>query len=222
MAHRQCTRWILALLLLISPGCSSTSLFRDPGKLIGRPKFQSQVSRILCLWEPAQGTGVDGKPARGFAGQVLFFGPGSDAAVRVFGEVRISEFDNFDADADEVEPLHVFTFSADAWDVHRTEGTLGHSYSVFVPYMQKHKDPVQCALRVEFVNADGRVVASDTTDVMLPGKKNMRAAAPMQRSISRETQRRPSAASVRSPANQEPPAVSDQLETTTIRLPSVH
>ena len=220
MAGSQRTGWILAMLILIGSGCSSTSLFRDPGQLIGRPKFQSQVARILCLWEPAQGTGVDGKAARGFAGQILFFGPGSDAAVRVSGEVRISEYDNFDADGDEMEPLHVFTFSADAWDVHRTEGTLGHSYSVFVPYMQKHKDAAQCALRVEFVNSDGRVVASDTTEVMLPGKKSMRTAAPMQRSISRETQRRTSPAIVRNPANPEPPVVSDQLETTTIRLPT--
>ena len=37
-----------------------------------------------------------------------------------------------------------------SWEVHRTEGTLGHSYSVFIPYMNTaNKDQVNCGLKVE-------------------------------------------------------------------------
>lgn len=210
---------MLVLLATISMGCASSTLLRDPGRLIGRPKSHKFVSRILCLWEPAQGTGVDGKPARGFAGQVLFFGPGSDAAVRVSGEVRISEFDDFNADDEDAEPLHTFNFTPDAWDVHGAEGTIGHSYSVFIPFMKKHNEPTHCALKVEFVNEQGLVVASDITEVMLPGKKSMRTSAPIQRNIARSIQHRPSSVITGSSDSAQSTNPGGQLETTTIRLP---
>lgn len=212
----------LAVALLVSSfGCASTStLLRDPGRLIGKSRPEKNVARVLCLWEPSQGTGVDGKPARGFAGQILFFGGRDDAAVRIDGDVRILEYSNFSSDDDEPVPLHTFTFKSDAWDVHRTEGSLGHSYSVFIPYMEKHKNTVNCGLKVEFIGKDGRVVASDTTEVLLPGKGSMASTSPMQRSVTRNISRKagasPSSHAVQSHINDDKPAT---LETTTIALP---
>lgn len=138
---------------------------------MGRPRTEKNVVKILCLWEPSQGTGVDGKPTRGFAGQILFFGPKDKAAVRAAGEVRITEYEPYDPEAEELpEPLHTFNFTAEAWDVHCTEGSLGYSYSVFIPYTKKHRDVAHCGLKVEFIGEGGRNVASDITAVVLPAK----------------------------------------------------
>lgn len=178
-------------------GCSSGgSLFRDPGvllkdpgRIVGRPKVERNVVRIVTLWEAAQGKDPSDKPARGFAGQILFFGPNGETGARVHGRVVIYEYDNYESDCiDEPEPLHSFTFEPDAWDVHRTEGTLGHSYSCFIPYMNRHREQVHCGLKVDFIGEDGRKVSSEIVEVMLPSRSATTKAANLTRGFVRETQ----------------------------------
>ena len=178
-------------------GCNSGgSLFRDPsvmlkdpGRIVGRPKVEKNVVRIVTLWEAAQGKDPSAKPARGFAGQILFFGPNGETGSRVHGRVVIYEYDNYESDCiDEPEPLHSFTFEPDAWDVHRTEGTLGHSYSCFIPYMNRHRDQVHCGLKVDFISEDGRTVSSEIVEVMLPSRSATAKAASLTRGFVRESQ----------------------------------
>lgn len=157
---------------------SSASMFRDPGRLIGRPAYERNVVKVVALWEAAHGKGLDGKNCRGFAGQILFFGPKVETGVRVHGTVRITLYDEYDPEAEEEpEPLHQFEFTPEAWDVHRGEGTLGHSYSVFVPYVNKHRNQVNCALRVDLVQDEGQMVSSRETEILLPGRDTKNAAA---------------------------------------------
>lgn len=215
--------FVLLSLTSLSIGCTSSAFLKDPGRLIGRPHIEKNVTRVLCLWEPSQGTGLDDKPARGFSGQILFFGPRDESAARVRGEVRILEFDQFDGEVDEPQALHTFVFDADAWDGHRKEGSLGHSYSVFIPYLPKHKDAVNCALRVEFTSADGRVVRSDMIEVMLPGKAAQASTTAFRRNVTRDYTYRPGgSSSVRRASFEESgseAAPYDKLESTTIKLP---
>ncbi len=215
-------------LLAAVPGCSTASVVKTlPGNPL-RLRADSPVSRILCLWEPSEGIGVDGKPSRGFAGQVLFFGPGEQSAVQVNGVVRVVEYADFDPEDEDPIALHTFEFARDAWDAHRTDGSVGHSYSVFIPYVQKQRGAVNCALRVEYTGADGRVVASDTTEVMLPTRNSRGQTAAMKRSVTHGTAASPTgavrpaaAASAEhvSPAQSATGPSADRLETATIRLP---
>lgn len=188
---------MLCVLLVLVPGCSSagsffshpTQLVKDPGRLIGRPKREECVVRIVSLWEAASGKDPDGKPARGFAGQILFFGPESQTGVRVKGKVVIYEYDGFDPESlDEPEPIHSFTFEPDAWDLHRTEGTLGHSYSCFIPYMKKSRDQINCGLKVDFINDKGQRVSSEIVEVLLPSRSASTTAAARTRGFVRESQ----------------------------------
>lgn len=171
---RRCVKsfGLWALMFMMASGCGSTgSLVRDPGQLIGRPRVERTVVRIVTLWEASQGKDPSDRPCRGFAGQILFFGPKTETGVRVRGTVVVYEYDHFDPNSlDEPQPLHSFTFEPDAWDLHRTEGTLGHSYSCFIPYMNRHMDQANCGLKVEFIGEDGRRVSSETVKVMLPGR----------------------------------------------------
>ena len=168
-----------SLVSALLTGCATTtSLFRDPsvlvedpGSLVGHPRVEKNVARIVALWEPASGKGVDDKNARGVSGQILFFGSGCETGARVHGKVNIYEYDNFDPNSlDEPELLHTFTFEPNAWDVHHAEGTFGHSYSVFIPYMEKHRNQVHCGMRVEIILDNGRKVSTQVTDVLLPGR----------------------------------------------------
>ncbi len=162
-------------------GCSaSTALIRDPallvkdpGSLVGHPKIEKNVARIVAIWEPSTGKDVNDRNCRGFAGQILFFGPTCQTGTRVHGVVNVYEYDHYDQESDDnPEPLHTFKFEPEAWEVHRTEGSLGHSYSVFIPYMSKYKDQVNCGLKVEIAMEDGRKVSTPTTQVLLHGKNS--------------------------------------------------
>lgn len=202
-------------------GCATvTTAMRDPGRLIGRPKAVSSVGRIITLWEAAEGQGVDGNPSRGFAGQILFFGLTGDTPVEVDGRVVIYEYDQYSRDQEDPQPLHSFTFEPDAWAVHGREGTLGHSYSVFIPYMQDHKQQVTCGLRVEFECADGRRISSDITPVLLQGRFDQATAAPPPTGSirNRVVGGRPAESSA---PTSPPPATTPrrQLESVTIPLP---
>lgn len=169
----------IVLSFVLLAGCSSTGtlirnpavLVKDPGRLVGNPRFEKNVAKIVAIWEPSNGKNPEDQNCRGFAGQILFFGPTCETGARVKGRINIYEYDYYNPDSDEnPEPLHVFTFEPDAWDAHRIEGTLGHSYSVFIPYMNKHKDQVNCALKVELILEDGRKISTPETEVMLPGR----------------------------------------------------
>lgn len=227
--HRTQIPALCALLVLVS-GCSSAGSFfshpsqlvKDPGRLIGRPKMEENVVRIISLWEAANGKDPDGKPARGFAGQILFFGPKDLNGVRVNGKVVIYEYDEFDPESlDDPVPIHSFTFEPDAWDLHRTEGTLGHSYSCFIPYMKRHRDQVNCGLKVEFINDKGQRVSSETVEVLLPSRAASSAAAAKTRGFVREKQLgvKP-AVEQTSHESQNPESESNKLESVSIPLPS--
>lgn len=198
--------------LLRTPG----QLIRDPGRLIGRSRTERNIGRIVTLWEPSQGKDPDGRNSRGFAGQILFFGPNGKTGCRVCGKVVISVYDEYDPDADgDPVLLHKFEFGEEAWEAHRGEGTLGHSYSVFVPYTRSHKDQVNCALKVELVQQNGRTISSQETEVLLPGKNTVQAAASRTRGFVRERQLDPGRKVTPAAASQ----TDDELDTLSIPLP---
>jgi len=185
------------LMMVIFSGCVSTTtlirdpavLVKDPGSLVGHPRIEKNVARVVALWEPSTGKGVDDKKARGFAGQILFFGSGCETGARVHGTVNIYEYDNYRADSDEdPELLHTFTFDPDAWEAHRGQGTFGHSYSVFIPYMNHKKNQVHCGLKVELVLDDGRKISTGETEVMLPSQRTGSQTAESTRGFVRQTQ----------------------------------
>ncbi len=187
----------VCLVSTIIAGCAtSTQLFRDPavlvkdpGSLVGHPRVEKNVARIVALWECASGKGVDDKNARGVSGQILFFGSGCETGARVHGKVNIYEYDNFNSNSlDEPELLHTFSFEPDAWDVHHAEGTFGHSYSVFIPYMQKHRNQVHCGMQVEIVLDNGRKISTQITDVLLPGGQSGTESSGQRRGFVRHTQ----------------------------------
>jgi hypothetical protein len=217
---------ILLLTLLLAPmltGCQTGSLLRnpgnlirDPGRIVGRPRVERNIGRVVTLWEAAHGKDENGRNARGFAGQILFFGPGGQTGCRVNGKVVISVFDDYDPESeDEPNLLHRYEFDEDAWEAHRGEGTLGHSYSVFIPYARTHRNQVNCALKVEFIQPDGRTASSQETEVLLPGKNTVQTAAGRTRGFVRERQIEPGKKVT--PASATEPA--DALDTISIPLP---
>lgn len=203
-------------------GCSSTSFLQTSTAMLNAPaamlkaaRAPDSVSKMLCLWEAAEGQGLDEKPARGFAGQIMFFTHGKASPIKVKGTVRIFEYVDFDSDDEDPVPAHIFTFDSGAWNAHRADGTLGQSYNVFLPYVQKDKRHAVCALRVEIETEDGRKVSSPFTEVTLASKTSTRPAQAMQRDVVKQTEKNNSNVEQSSK-----PAEKRKLESMTIQLPS--
>lgn len=162
--------YLLTGLVLFGAGCNSMIPLSPWKKSMPAATQTDPVVEILGLWQPAEGTGLDGLPARGFAGQLLFFNRGSKSPVKVDGDIRIYVFDDFGEVEDQSTPIDQLDFVEDTWQAHLHVGTLGPSYNVFIPYSRKaNKNQAKCTLRVRLKPENGPTVFSEMVAVTLPG-----------------------------------------------------
>ncbi|MEM7810510.1 MAG: hypothetical protein AAF532_03390 [Planctomycetota bacterium] len=128
-----------------------------------------QVVEAVAVWQPGEGRDMQGLPARGFAGQILFFAAGSPEPVPVRGDVRIYVFDDAGDEASNSKPLHVFEFKDGAWEKYRHETNLGETFQVFIPYTRRGGHRAVCSLRLRYTDPEGRTLLSDSAEVILGG-----------------------------------------------------
>ncbi|MGE5195431.1 MAG: hypothetical protein ACM3U2_23300 [Deltaproteobacteria bacterium] len=167
----------VATLVFILHGCAATALFKFSGDQFPRTGPNNPVVRILGLWQPAQGMGLENKTSRGFAGQILFFDKSDEAPAQVDGEVSVFVFDDQGPAEEQVKPVHTVNFSAKAWNTHLYKGSLGATYDVFIPYPRPGVMEANCAIRVRYTPKGGPPVYSEMVNVVLPGKKKSKPAA---------------------------------------------
>lgn len=160
---------ILSLIVLTS-GCTALNVSR-----MFKPEIVADerhpVIDIMCLWEAAEGTGLDGMPCRGFRGQILFFTAGQKSPAKVDGDIRIYVFDQNGPDGDASKPIHQFDFPGLAWNAFLTETNFGNAYQLFIPYTKRGSEHSECQLRVRFTPTVGNTVHSRACAVALPGTK---------------------------------------------------
>ena len=92
------TKWLLLIVGVWMPlcgGCSQLPLLSfDQRDRLPKATKSNPALEVICLWEPAEGLGLDDMPTRGFAGQLLFFGGKNAEPLRVDGEVKVYVFDD--------------------------------------------------------------------------------------------------------------------------------
>lgn len=168
--HSRCLSGLLCGLMLANIGCTTLNI---PFLKDRMPKATARnpVSQIVCIWEPSEGRDPDGRPCRGVAGQILFLAGRGSMPVQMEGDVRIYVFDDQGSLEDQSKPLHQFDFDSVSWSRHLTKGTLGPTYSVFVPYTRRGTQEANVALRVRLTTEDSPAVFSDLASVPLGGNK---------------------------------------------------
>lgn len=157
----------LGLVLCSASGCQSIPLFS--GMSYPEADARHPVVEVLCVWQPAEGRGLDNLPSRGFGGQVLFFSAGRKEPVKVEGDIRIYVFDDAGVDGDASKPIHQFDFPAAAWNTFLRPSNLGASYQIFIPYTRKGVHSANCSLRVQITPPGGLPVYSRFATVNLMG-----------------------------------------------------
>jgi hypothetical protein len=161
----------LALVALLLPlaGCAGKNLINWKKDSFPQADERNPVRKMVCIWEPVEGQGLDGLPTRGFAGQIMFFTHGSPAPVASDGEVMVYLYHDRGTPEEQAKPLHQFSFSSEAWSKHLQKSTPGPSYRIFIPYVAKHSWHVNCGLRVRLTTPQGQPVYSEMVYVRLPG-----------------------------------------------------
>lgn len=163
---------IACSLLFIFSGCAGSNLLNWKREKVPTADEKNPAVDILCLWQPAEGSGIDGLPTRGVAGQILFF-TGRDASpVVVNGDVRIYMFDDQGTPEEQAKPIRQFDFVGKAWNKHARSTTFGPAYQVFLPYVRDGLHEAHCSLRVRLEPKDGRPLYSKMIDVTLPGSQD--------------------------------------------------
>lgn len=170
--------WMLfatAIVVSLLPGCSTSGMF---SKFSNKEQFQKATPsnpavRCLCLWEPAEGTGVDDKPARGVAGQIFFFTRDSVSSVAVDGDVRIFMFDDQGTEEEQSKPFHNFDFKDNSFRTYLTPTQFGPAYQLFVPYSRKGRHQAELAVRVRLGQPGSPPVFSELTKVVLAGHERL-------------------------------------------------
>jgi hypothetical protein len=167
-------QFVLGCLFLTLSSCSSLDILRPTWT---RNDFtiadeKNPAVKMLCAWEPVEGTGLDGIPTRGFAGQILFFNHQNAEPVVVEGDVRIFLFDDVGTPSEQAKPIRQFDFKGQSWNLHANQTTLGPSYNVFIPYTREnYRYLTNCALRVRLTPKNGPTIYSHNAKVPLPGPK---------------------------------------------------
>ena len=153
-------------------GCATSSLLKLGGEKDGTiwATPEQPPVRMIAMWEPAEGHGVDGMPTRGFAGQILFVG-NEKSSLAVKGNVAVYVFDDVGSAEEQSKPIHRFDFSSEAWNLHRHNGSLGTTYNVFIPYTRKDWIyQTQCSLLIRYKTEQGDL-NSEMVVVTLPGPR---------------------------------------------------
>jgi hypothetical protein len=200
--------------LLSVSGCTATGLIGWPNGKYPQATARRPVAQVVCVWQPADGKGLDDLPSRGFAGQVFFFTKDDPTPVQADGDVRVYLFDDQGAaDGDASKPIHQFDFTDGAWKQYFRPSQFGATYQLFIPYVRTGTHQAKCSLRVRLTPSDGPVVYSELAEITLPGKVAEKK--PMERIVDKL------AAATEAPAPQTPPtAGGPQFQSYSIPLPA--
>lgn len=124
---------------------------------------------VACVWQPGEGRGLKGVPARGFEGQLFFFTSKDAEPALVNGTLRVYLFADRGTPEERGKPLQQYDYTPRELNAHAKMTSLGPGYALFVPYPDPEAYQVRCQLRVRFVPAEGPVIWSEALTMILEG-----------------------------------------------------
>ena len=102
---------LIALVSLCGTGCASIDSFWESKPAYPMATKERPASQIIAMWHPAGGT-HHGRPARGFAGNIMFFTARSAMPALVNGKVRVYLFEDQGTPEEQAKPIRQYDFPA--------------------------------------------------------------------------------------------------------------
>ncbi len=176
MKHVKPLLLVFAATSLMTTGCASLGLgsFALGEKKPAYPLATKErpATQIVAMWRPSRGT-HEGRPTRGFAGNIMFFTSRDTMPALVNGTVRVYVFDDQGTIEEQGKPIQQYDFPADAWNSYAELSKIGPSYSVFIPYPRPGKHEANCTVSLRLVPADGGpALFSEEAHITLDGTRN--------------------------------------------------
>ena len=154
-------------------------------------------------------------PTRGFGGRFYFYNEKTQA-IPVDGDLVVYGFDDTNkqqSTEDLSQANKRFRFTAEQFTTHFTEGELGASYSVWIPWDEAYGAPKKIMLIPTFLTKDGRTVRGAAASLNLPGVSKEQ---PPEAGVQQASALMPSIPSNGMDSTNKPSG----LRTTTIQVPS--
>jgi len=170
---RKLTALGMAALIALG-GCSSFEIDKfDMTKSIpwgaGKDGETKAPMKVVAVWtDTVLSEGM--KPAtRGFGGRLMFYDTEGGKPIKVKGSLLVYAFDETGRDVEQAKPDRKYVFTAEQFEKHYSKSSLGHSYSVWLPWDAAGGPLREISLLVRFQPTKGSVVIGDASKHHLPG-----------------------------------------------------
>lgn len=170
----------LVLCTVCMVGCQSFEFEGDaPLPWLDSTTDQEKIpGRILAIWTDTV-LHQPGKPGvRGFGGRLYFYDDEDTEPIKVDGGVMIYAFDADDFDPSRPEPLKRYVFTPDQLRTHYSRTSMGHSYSIWLPWDEIGGPTKNVSLVTRFEGRMGGVVISQPATKQLPGVNQVAESSP--------------------------------------------
>ena len=135
-------------------------------------KKEYQVPQSMTATWASDVLTLPGKaPTRGFGGRFYFYNEKTQA-IPVDGDLMVYAFDDTNkqqATEDLSQANKRFRFTAEQFTTHFSEGELGASYSVWIPWDEAYGAPKKIMLIPTFLTKEGRTLRGAAANLNLPG-----------------------------------------------------
>jgi len=162
-------KWRLALLFLLLAASSGCKHLRVGDRWFDTDRVVDIPSEILPIWTDTVLHQPNEPGVRGFGGRVYFYATGKPDPVLVDGQLAVYAFDGDAKDPKKVAPLRKYVITPDQLAGHHSSSSLGHSYSVWVPWDRVGGEGKTLSLVVRFDGRNGGTTLSKPSRMLLPG-----------------------------------------------------
>lgn len=138
------------------------------GKKDRTPEPYPNPVKLAVTWTPDTIIQTGRTPTRGFGGRVFFYDDTSKA-VPVEGTLVVHGFD--DSTDNELSGAKRFEFTPEQFTRHFSQGDLGASYSIWIPWDAIGGEEKRISLVTSFKSTSGKPIQGIPATMMLPGTK---------------------------------------------------
>jgi hypothetical protein len=162
----------LSALLLVAAlaGCSNFDISKRIPWEMRDPAKPEQPMKIAAMWTDTI-LNQPGRPStRGFGGRLMFHATEGGKPIKVQGTLVVYAFDETDRDPSNSTPDKKYVFTPDQFSKHYSKSSIGHSYSVWLPWDEAGGEQKEISLIVRFMPLQGSPVVTEQSKHLLPGR----------------------------------------------------
>ena len=166
---QQLFRWaVVAVAVAILSGCSQP-LLKKGMRWPWEKDEPGPPTKIVAMWTDAVLHQPNQPARRGFGGRLMFYDSKGKAPIQVEGQLIVYAFDETVVQPNKIKPDRKYVFTKEQFAEHYSKSSLGHSYSVWIPWDAAGGPQREISLIVRFISEKGDVIVGEQTKHILPG-----------------------------------------------------